>query len=50
MFNPKYYNKGYASEAAHSVLKYGFEKMKLHIIATCQPDNIPSYRVMEKLV
>jgi len=50
VFNPKYYNKGYASEAAHSILKYGFEKMKLHrIIATCQPENIPSYRVMEKI-
>lgn len=50
VFNPKYYNKGYASEAAHAVLKYGFEKMKLHrIIATCQPDNISSYRVMEKI-
>ena len=50
VFNPKYYNKGYASEAAHSILKYGFETMKLHrVIATCQPENIPSYRVMEKI-
>ena len=50
VFNPKYYNKGYATEAAYSILKYGFESMKLHrIIATCQPENIPSYRVMEKI-
>ena len=50
VFNPKYYNKGYASEAAHSILKYGFETMKLHrVIATCQPENISSYRVMEKI-
>lgn len=50
VFNPKYYNKGYASEAAQAVLKFGFEEMKLHrIIATCQPENIPSYRVMEKI-
>ena len=50
VFNPKYYNKGYASEAAKAILKFGFEKMKLHrIIATCQPQNIPSYRVMEKI-
>ncbi|MEG0439277.1 MAG: GNAT family protein [Solibacillus sp.] len=50
VFNPKYYNKGYASEAAKAILQYGFEKMKLHrIIATCQPQNIPSYRVMEKI-
>jgi RimJ/RimL family protein N-acetyltransferase len=50
VFNPKYHNKGYASEAAQATLKYGFEKMKLHrIIATCQPQNTPSYRVMEKI-
>lgn len=50
VFNPKYYNKGYASEAAQAILAYGFEKMNLHrIIATCQPENIPSYRVMEKI-
>ena len=50
VFNPKYYNKGYASEAAYSILKYGFETLKLHrIIATCQPENIPSYRVIENI-
>ncbi|KTD85989.1 GNAT family N-acetyltransferase [Paenibacillus etheri] len=50
VFNPKYHKKGYASEAAQAILKYGFEKMKLHrIIATCQPQNIPSYRVMDKI-
>lgn len=50
VFNPKFYNKGYASEAAYSLLKYGFEELKLHrIIATCQPENTPSYRVMEKI-
>ncbi|KRG12879.1 GNAT family N-acetyltransferase [Lederbergia galactosidilytica] len=50
VFNPIYHNKGYASEAAYSVLKYGFETMNLHrIIATCQPENIPSWRVMEKI-
>lgn len=50
VFNPKYYNKGYASEAAHATLKYGFEELKLHrIIATCQPENTSSYRVMEKI-
>ncbi len=50
VFNPNYYNKGYASEAAKAMLEFGFEKMKFHrIIATCQPENIPSYRVMEKI-
>ncbi|WP_044640101.1 GNAT family N-acetyltransferase [Risungbinella massiliensis] len=50
VFNPKYYNKGYASEAAKAILEFGFTKMKLHrIIATCQPENVASYRVMEKI-
>lgn len=50
VLNPKYYNNGYASEAAKAILDYGFNEMKLHrIIATCQPENIPSYRVMEKI-
>jgi [ribosomal protein S5]-alanine N-acetyltransferase len=50
VFNPKYYRKGYASEAAKAILGFGFDKIKLHrIIATCQPENIASYRVMEKI-
>lgn len=50
VLNPAYYRKGYASEAAQALLNYGFTKMKLHrIIATCQPENIASYRVMEKI-
>ncbi|MCG8398273.1 GNAT family N-acetyltransferase [Bacillus atrophaeus] len=50
VFNPKNYNKGYASEAAQAILEFGFTNMKLHrIIATCQPQNIASYRVMEKI-
>lgn len=50
VLNPAYYRKGYASEAAQALLDYGFTKMKLHrIIATCQPENIASYRVMEKI-
>lgn len=50
VFNPKYQNRGYASEAAKAILEYGFKEMNLHrIIATCQPENIPSYRVMEKI-
>jgi len=50
VLNPNYYNNGYASEAAKAVLNYGFKEKQLHrIIATCQPENIPSYRVMEKI-
>ncbi|QCR32376.1 GNAT family N-acetyltransferase [Lysinibacillus sp. SGAir0095] len=50
VFNPEYYNRGFATEAADTILNYGFRKLKLHrIIATCQPENIPSYRIMEKI-
>ncbi|WP_077296961.1 GNAT family N-acetyltransferase [Virgibacillus pantothenticus] len=50
VFHPEYYNQGYASEAALAILKYGFEELELHrIVATCQPENVPSFRVMEKI-
>jgi [ribosomal protein S5]-alanine N-acetyltransferase len=50
VFNPKFYGRGYATEAAKAVVNHAFKEMKLHrIIATCQPENIPSYRVMEKI-
>ena len=33
-----------------ALLGYGFETLGLHrIIATCQPENVASWRVMEKL-
>ena len=42
--------KGYATEAANALLWYGFETLQAHrIIATCQPENPASYRVMEKI-
>ncbi|GAB2566288.1 GNAT family N-acetyltransferase [Gracilibacillus alcaliphilus] len=50
VFNSMYHGKGYAAEAAKGVLGYGFIQLNLHrIIATCQPENKPSYRVMEKI-
>ena len=50
VLHPAYQGKGYATEAAHALLQYGFETLKLHrLIATCQPENLASSRVMEKL-
>lgn len=50
VFHPDYQGKGYASEAASALLGFGFKTMKLHrIIATCQPENTASHRVMEKI-
>jgi [ribosomal protein S5]-alanine N-acetyltransferase len=42
--------RGYATEAARSLLAYAFESLHCHrVIATCQPQNPASWRVMEKL-
>ena len=47
--HPRYQGQGYATEAA-ALLRYGFESLSVHrVIATCQPENTPSWRVMEKL-
>jgi len=50
VFHQAYHGRGYATEAALALLRCGFEELQLHrLIATCQPENIPSYRVMEKV-
>lgn len=44
------HGKGYATEMAQALLKFGFENLKLHrIAATCDSENTASYRVMEKI-
>ena len=50
VFNKLFHNKGYATEAAKAMLNYGFYTLKMHCLcATCQPENIASTRIMEKL-
>lgn len=50
IFNPKFQSLGFATEAASAVMKYGFDNLGIHRIeAKCNPDNIPSWKVMEKL-
>lgn len=50
VFHPQHQGYGYATEAARAALQHGFQTLGLHrIIATCQPENIASWRVMEKL-
>jgi RimJ/RimL family protein N-acetyltransferase len=42
--------RGYATEAACALMAYAFETLRCHrLIATCQPQNVASWRVMEKL-
>jgi RimJ/RimL family protein N-acetyltransferase len=46
----KYWNRGYASEAAQASLKFGFETLPLEeIVSFTVPGNLPSRRVMEKI-
>ena len=50
IFAHSHWGRGYATEAARAVLRYGFTELDLHrIYATCRPANIASWRVMEKL-
>jgi len=45
-----YWGKGYATEAARTLLKFGFEELKLHRIwSWCIAENIASVRVSEKI-
>jgi [ribosomal protein S5]-alanine N-acetyltransferase len=45
-----YQRKGFASEAALKLLTFGFDTLSAHrIIATCQPENPASWKIMEKI-
>lgn len=49
-FRPASWGYGYATEAAHRIVQYGFEDLKLPMIyAVTLPDNIRSIAVMERL-
>jgi RimJ/RimL family protein N-acetyltransferase len=48
--NRDHWGRGYATETALRLLRYGFEDLKLHrLYATCDPENIGSRRVLEKI-
>ncbi|MCV9934808.1 GNAT family N-acetyltransferase [Boseaceae bacterium BT-24-1] len=50
MLDPSTWGRGYAQELAAKCLDIGFARMSLgKIIATTNPDNAPSRRVLEKL-
>lgn len=47
---PSFHNKGYCTEAARAVLDWGLNEKGLNeIYAFAVPQNIPSWRVMEKI-
>lgn len=48
--NPDYWNKGIATEVASRLINFGFIECKLHrIYATCDPRNVVSAKVLEKV-
>jgi RimJ/RimL family protein N-acetyltransferase len=47
---PRHWGKGYATEAASEILRFGFEELELHrITAWCVAENLASARVLEKI-
>lgn len=49
IFNPVYQNKGYCTEASQNIIAFAFKELHAHkIIAFCNPNNIASWRVLEK--
>lgn len=50
VFNPSYHGRGYATEACHRVLEHVFvDQGAYRVESACHPDNIPSWRLMERL-
>jgi RimJ/RimL family protein N-acetyltransferase len=48
--NPDFWGRGFATEAANLILAFGFKHFNLHrIYATCDPRNIASSNVLEKI-
>jgi RimJ/RimL family protein N-acetyltransferase len=49
IFNPKYQNHGFCTEALKEIIKKAFIENKIHrIVGNCNPENIASWKVMEK--
>jgi len=48
--DPKHWNHGYATEAAHAIVDFGFSTFGLHRVwSWCVADNLGSAHVLEKL-
>jgi RimJ/RimL family protein N-acetyltransferase len=50
VISPGQQGRGYATEGAGALLDFAFSALGCHrMVATCQPENVASWRVMEKL-
>lgn len=50
VLHPDHQGRGHATEAARALVAHSFSTLHAHrVIATCQPENAASWRVMEKL-
>lgn len=50
IMHPAYWGLGYATEVARILIEFGFTQLNLHrISATCDPRNIGSVKVLEKV-
>ncbi len=50
IFNPRDRQRGYATEAARALVEHAFREMGAHrVVASCNPANIASWRVLEKI-
>lgn len=49
VFNKNYFRLGYGSEAVGAIIKYLFECGVHRVYAECDPENIASWKLMEKV-
>jgi ribosomal-protein-alanine N-acetyltransferase len=50
IFNPAYQRQGYATEATRALIDHAFAEMGVHrVVASCNPANVASWRVLEKI-
>jgi RimJ/RimL family protein N-acetyltransferase len=48
--HPAYWRRGFAAEAAHAALDYGFNELGFaEVVSICEPENVSSWRLMERL-
>ena len=49
VLNENYQNKGYGTQASKAIVEYAFEQGVHRVYAECAPQNIASWKVMEKI-